>query len=31
MTLVPTRWWAGFFMPSCLLLIGLAIGIIWCL
>jgi uncharacterized SAM-binding protein YcdF (DUF218 family) len=31
MTLVPTRWWASFFMPSCLLLMGLAIGIIWCL
>jgi uncharacterized SAM-binding protein YcdF (DUF218 family) len=31
MTLVPTRWWASFFMPSCLLLMGLAIGILWCL
>jgi uncharacterized SAM-binding protein YcdF (DUF218 family) len=31
MTLVPTRWWASFFMPSCLLLMGLAVGIAWCL
>ena len=31
MTLVPTRWWASFFMPSCLLLMALAIGIAWCL
>ena len=31
MTLVPTRWWASFFMPSCLLLLALAIGIAWCL
>jgi uncharacterized SAM-binding protein YcdF (DUF218 family) len=30
MTLVPTRWWASFFMPSCLLLMGLAVGIVWC-
>jgi hypothetical protein len=31
MTLVPTRWWASLFMPSCLLLVALAIGIAWCL
>jgi uncharacterized SAM-binding protein YcdF (DUF218 family) len=31
MTLVPTRWWASLFMPSCLLLMALAIGIAWCL
>lgn len=31
MTLVPTRWWASLFMPSCVLLVALAVGFAWCL
>jgi uncharacterized SAM-binding protein YcdF (DUF218 family) len=31
MNLVATRWWSMLFMPSSLLLAGLAIGLAWCL
>jgi hypothetical protein len=31
MNLVATRWWSMFFMPSCLLMLGMAVGAAWCL
>ena len=31
MNLVATRWWSMLFMPSCLLLAGIAVGFAWCL
>ena len=31
MNLVPTRWWSMLFMPSCLLMLGIAVGAAWCL
>jgi uncharacterized SAM-binding protein YcdF (DUF218 family) len=31
MNLVATRWWSMLFMPSCLLMLGIAVGAAWCL
>jgi len=31
MNLVATRWWSMLFMPSCVLLAGIAVGLAWCL
>ncbi len=31
MNLVATRWWSMLFMPSCVLMVGIAIGLAWCL
>ena len=30
MNLVATRWWSMLFMPSCLLMLGIAVGAAWC-
>jgi uncharacterized SAM-binding protein YcdF (DUF218 family) len=31
MNLVATRWWSMLFMPSCVLMLGIAVGLAWCL
>jgi uncharacterized SAM-binding protein YcdF (DUF218 family) len=31
MNLVATRWWSMLFMPSCVLMAGIAVGLAWCL
>jgi hypothetical protein len=31
MNLVATRWWSMFFMPSCLLVLGIGVGAAWTL
>jgi hypothetical protein len=31
MNLVATRWWSMHFLPSCVLMAGIAVGLAWCL